>query len=137
MVPDAARALDHVLALRPDVRDEWLRKRKLKNDPRRTRIGGLLRMISIDELPQLINVLRSDMSLVGPRPVVQQELRDHYKDDNCCYLLVRTGLSGLWQINGRNLTNYQQRVHLDSWYVRNWSLWGGTLPAVISRRGAY
>jgi Undecaprenyl-phosphate galactose phosphotransferase WbaP len=143
MVPDAARALDHVLALHPDARDEWLRMRKLKNDPRRTRIGGLLRMTSIDELPQLINVLRGDMSLVGPRPVVQQELRDHYKDDNCYYLLVRPGLSGLWQISGRNLTSYQQRVYLDSWYVRNWSLWGDiiilfrTLPAVISRRGAY
>jgi lipopolysaccharide/colanic/teichoic acid biosynthesis glycosyltransferase len=97
----------------------------------------LLRMTSIDELPQLINVLRGEMSLVGSRPVVQQELRDHYKDDNCYNLLVRPGLSGLWQISGRNLTNYQQRVHLDSWDVRNWSLWGGTLPAVISRRGAY
>jgi Undecaprenyl-phosphate galactose phosphotransferase WbaP len=143
MVPDAANVLDQVLAHHPEARDEWLRTRKLKNDPRTTKIGSLLRVTSIDELPQLINVLRGDMSLVGPRPVVQQELRDHYKDDNSYYMLVRPGLTGLWQISGRNLTNYEQRVHLDSWYVRNWSLWGDiiilfrTLPVVIAGRGAY
>jgi Undecaprenyl-phosphate galactose phosphotransferase WbaP len=143
MVPDAANVLDQVLAHHPEARDEWLRTRKLKNDPRTTKIGNLLRVTSIDELPQFINVLRGDMSLVGPRPVVQQELREHYKTDNSYYLLVRPGLTGLWQISGRNLTDYQQRVHLDSWYVRNWSLWGDiiilfrTLPVVISRRGAY
>jgi undecaprenyl-phosphate galactose phosphotransferase len=143
MVPDAVRVLDEVLSCHPEARDEWLRTRKLKNDPRITKIGNLLRVTSIDELPQLINVLRGDMSLVGPRPVVQQELREHYKDDNSYYVLVRPGLTGLWQISGRNLTNYEQRVHLDSWYVRNWSLWGDiiilfrTLPVVISGRGAY
>jgi len=143
MVPDAAKVLDQVLAHHPEARDEWLRTRKLKNDPRTTKIGNLLRVTSIDELPQLINVLRGDMSLVGPRPVVQQELREYYKGDNSYYLLVRPGLTGLWQISGRNHTNYEQRVHLDSWYVRNWSLWSDiiimfrTLPVVISGRGAY
>ena len=143
MVPDAAEVLDYVLKHQPGARDEWQRTRKLKNDPRTTGIGSLLRVTSIDELPQLINVLRGDMSLVGPRPVVHQELSEYYKGDNSYYLLVRPGLTGLWQISGRNLTNYEQRVHLDSWYVRNWSLWGDimilfrTLPVVISRRGAY
>jgi undecaprenyl-phosphate galactose phosphotransferase len=83
------------------------------------------------------------MSLVGPRPVVQRELCDHYKNDNSYYVLVRPGLTGLWQISGRNSTGYEQRVHLDSWYVRNWSFWGDliilfrTFPVVISGRGAY
>jgi len=143
MVLDAAKVLDDVLEHCPGAREEWLRTRKLRNDPRTTWIGNLLRLSSIDELPQLINVLRGDMSLVGPRPVVHQELREHYKDDNCYYMLVRPGLTGLWQTSGRNLTNYEQRVCLDSWYVRNWSLWGDivilfrTVPAVISGRGAY
>ena len=143
MVPDAAAVLEQVLALDPEARDEWLRTRKLKNDPRITRIGKLLRVTSVDELPQLINVVLGDMSLVGPRPVVQQELREHYKGDSSYYLLVRPGLTGLWQISGRNLTDYQQRVHLDSWYVRNWSLWSDivilfrTIPVVIAGRGAY
>ena len=143
MVPDAAAVLEQALALDPEAREEWLRTRKLKNDPRITRIGKLLRVTSIDELPQLINVVLGDMSLVGPRPVVQQELHEHYKGDNSYYLLVRPGLTGLWQISGRNLTDYQQRVHLDSWYVRNWSLWSDivilfrTIPVVIAGHGAY
>ena len=143
MVPDAARVLDQVLACHPEARKEWLSTRKLKNDPRITRVGKLLRVASIDELPQLINVLRGDMSLVGPRPVVQEELREHYKGDNAHYLFVRPGLTGLWQISGRSHADYEQRVYLDSWYVRNWSLWGDiiillrTLPVVISGRGAY
>jgi UDP-galactose-lipid carrier transferase len=113
------------------------RTRQLKNDPRTTTIGNLLRVSSIEELPQLINVLRGDMSLVGPCPVVHRDLREHYKSDNSCYLLVRPGLTGLWQVSARNLTNYEQRVHLDSWYVRNWTLWGDiiilfrAIPAVI------
>jgi exopolysaccharide production protein ExoY len=143
MVPDAAAVLEQVLALDPEAREEWSRTRKLKNDPRITRLGKFLRVTSIDELPQLINVVLGDMSLVGPRPVVQQELHEHYKGDNSCYLLVRPGLTGLWQISGRNLTGYQQRVHLDSRYVRNWSLWGDivilfrTIPVVIAGQGAY
>jgi Undecaprenyl-phosphate galactose phosphotransferase WbaP len=143
MVPNAAEVLDTLLANDPTAQDEWLRARKLRDDPRITKFGKLLRVTSIDELPQLYNVFRGDMSLVGPRPVVQRELCDHYKDDNSYYVLVRPGLTGLWQISGRNSTSYEQRVHLDSWYVRNWSLWGDliilfrTFPVVILGRGAY
>jgi Undecaprenyl-phosphate galactose phosphotransferase WbaP len=142
MVPDAVRVLDELLACHPEVREEWLRTRKLKSDPRITRIGNFLRQTSIDELPQLVNVLRGDMSIVGPRPVVHQELRELYKGDNSYYLLVRPGLTGLWQISGRNHLNYERRVHLDSWYVRNWTLLGDiiillrTIPVVISGHGA-
>jgi UDP-galactose-lipid carrier transferase len=89
-----------------------------------TWIGNVLRVSGIDELPQLINVLRGDMSLVGPWSAVQQELREHYKDDNFYYLLVRPGLTGLWQNSGSDCTSYEERVYLDSWYIRNWTLWG-------------
>jgi len=143
MVPDAAGVLERVLMLDPDAREEWLRTRKLKNDPRITRIGKVLRVTSIDELPQLINVVLGDMSLVGPRPVVPQELQQHYKSDASYYLQVRPGLTGLWQISGRNHTDYEQRARLDSAYVCNWTLWGDivilfrTIPVVIARKGAY
>jgi Undecaprenyl-phosphate galactose phosphotransferase WbaP len=143
MVPNAAGVLEILLARNPEARREWLATQKLRDDPRATRVGGILRAASIDELPQLFNVLRGNMSLVGPRPVVQQELSLHYKSDNSYYLLVRPGVTGLWQISGRNDVGYEQRVHLDAWYVRNWSLWSDiiilarTVPAVIIGRGAY
>lgn len=143
MVPNAAASLDNLLACNAEVRREWMKTRKLRNDPRTTKLGAFLRLASIDELPQLINVLRGDMSLVGPRPVTAQELNDHYKSDHSYYLLVRPGITGLWQISGRNDIGYDTRVHMDAWYVRNWSLWSDiiilarTLPVVISRRGAY
>jgi undecaprenyl-phosphate galactose phosphotransferase len=143
MVPNATAALEQMLKHCPTTRDEWHRKKKLRNDPRMTRVGTLLRVTSMDELPQLFNVLRGDMSLVGPRPVTRDELHDHYKGDNCYYELVRPGMTGLWQVSGRNDTDYERRVHLDGWYVRNWSLWGDimillrTLPAVITGHGAY
>jgi exopolysaccharide production protein ExoY len=95
MVPDAAAVLEQALAPDPEAREEWLRTRKLRNDPRITWIGKLLRVTSIDELPQLIDVVLGDMSLVGPRPVVQQELHEHYKGDNSYCPLVRPGLTGL------------------------------------------
>jgi len=143
MIPNAAAVLEQLLARSPAAQREWNSTHKLRNDPRKTKIGSMLRAASIDELPQLINVLRGEMSLVGPRPVVQQELLDHYKSDHSYYLLVRPGITGLWQISGRSDTDYERRVHLDAWYVRNWSLWGDiiilaqTLPAVIATRGAY
>jgi undecaprenyl-phosphate galactose phosphotransferase len=136
MVPNAAKAPEQVLSCQ-GAREEWSRARSLKSDPRTTTIGTLLRVSSIEELPQLINVLRGDMSLVGPRPVVHQELPEHDKADNSYYLLVRPGLTGLWQVSGGNHANCEQRMHLDSWYVRNWTLWGDivilfrTIPAVI------
>jgi lipopolysaccharide/colanic/teichoic acid biosynthesis glycosyltransferase len=137
MVMNAAEVLDHVLASDPESREEWVRTRKVGDDPRVTRIGKLLRATSIDELPQLINVLLGDMSLVGPRPVVCQERREHCEVDTSQHPLVRPGLTGLWQISGRNHTDDEQRV-LDSWYVRNWSLWSDvvillrTISVVIS-----
>jgi Undecaprenyl-phosphate galactose phosphotransferase WbaP len=143
MVPNAAAVLDYVLANDPAAGREWRATHKLREDPRTTRLGTFLRATSIDEVPQLINVLRGDMSLVGPRPVVQQELHDHYGSDNSYYLLVRPGITGLWQVSGRNDIDYERRVQLDAWYVRNWSLWNDlvilaqTVPVVIARHGAY
>ncbi|MCP4148665.1 MAG: UDP-phosphate galactose phosphotransferase, partial [bacterium] len=95
---------------------------KLKNDPRITPIGAILRKTSLDELPQLWNVIKGEMSLVGPRPIVQKELK-FYGDDVAYYLEAKPGMTGLWQISGRSSTEYKDRVYLDMWYVRNWTLW--------------
>jgi undecaprenyl-phosphate galactose phosphotransferase len=143
MVPAAGEVLARVLAEDPRARAEWERDRKLKNDPRITRIGRFLRKTSLDELPQLFNVIRGEMSLVGPRPVVADEL-GLYGQAQIYYLQVRPGLTGLWQISGRNDVDYERRVSLDTWYVRNWTLWYDiyillrTLLVVPSRSsGAY
>ncbi len=142
MVPNATEVLEKLLAEDPEARAEWERDHKLRNDPRITRLGHILRKLSLDELPQLFNVLRGDMSLVGPRPVVPDELQ-RYGDAKVYYLMVRPGLTGLWQISGRNDVDYDQRVALDTWYVRNWTLWNDivilfkTLVVVPSRAGAY
>jgi len=114
----------------------------LKDDPRVTWIGRFLRRFSLDELPQLWNVLAGDMSLVGPRPIVVSEI-ERYGLDYAAYEAVRPGLTGLWQVSGRNDTTYQERVDYDSYYVRNWSLRLDakiaikTFRAVISGTGAY
>ncbi len=142
MVPDADRTLAELLARDPQAREEWERDFKLKNDPRITPIGAFLRRTSLDELPQLWNVLKGEMSLVGPRPVVQEELA-RYGDQVGYYLEARPGITGLWQISGRNDTGYEDRVALDSWYVRNWSLWYDfvvlvkTVRVVLKQDGAY
>jgi UDP-galactose-lipid carrier transferase len=142
MVPDAAAVLQRLLESDPQALREWRSAQKLRNDPRRTKLGCVLRVTSVDELPQLINVLKGEMSLVGPRPVVHDELVQHYKDDHNYYMMVRPGITGLWQISGRNGIGYAERVHLDSWYVRNWTLWTdiiilmSTIPAVCKRTGA-
>jgi Undecaprenyl-phosphate galactose phosphotransferase WbaP len=142
MVPDAEARLARLLAEDPEARAEWERDRKLRNDPRITRIGRFLRGTAIDELPQLLNVLRGEMSFVGPRPVTRSEL-PLYGDEVSAYLDVRPGLTGLWQASGRNDLSYARRVALDAWYVRNWSAWLDlvvllkTMPAVLARRGAY
>ena len=126
----------------PTMREEWEREFKLKDDPRITSIGHFLRRTSLDELPQLWNVLRGDMSLVGPRPVVEVEL-EKYGDDVDYYLHVKPGMTGLWQVSGRNDVDYETRVALDAWYVRNWSLWNDlvilikTVRVVLQRDGAY
>ena len=111
MVIDAQARLADLLARDPDARAEWERDFKLKNDPRVTALGAFIRKTSLDELPQLINVLRGDMSLVGPRPVVADEV-ERYGDDKVFYLMARPGITGLWQISGRNDIDYDSRVAL-------------------------
>lgn len=135
------RLKEHLLA-DPLAAEEWETTRKLKKDPRLTAIGSSLRRSSIDELPQLINVLRGDMSLVGPRPVVAEELA-HYGRDAAHYLSVRPGLTGAWQVSGRNDVSYAERVRLDTEYCTTWSLAKDlqimllTIPALFSGRGSY
>ena len=142
MVLDADHVLQHLLETDEVIRAEWNREFKLKNDPRVTKIGRFLRETSLDELPQIWNVLKGDMSLVGPRPVVAEELQ-RYGDARSLYLQVRPGITGLWQISGRNNVDYSYRVALDTWYVRNWSLWYDlailvkTVSVVFGRKGAY
>jgi len=142
MRADADKILEELLENDPAARSEWEKDFKLKNDPRVTPVGHFLRKTSLDELPQLINVLKGEMSLVGPRPVVQEELA-RYGEQRGLYLQVTPGITGLWQISGRNDTSYAGRVALDAWYVQNWSLWYDiailfkTVDVVIKRRGAY
>ncbi|WP_431269938.1 sugar transferase [Dankookia sp. P2] len=123
MVMDADQRLAALLAADPAAAEEWATRRKLPRDPRITRIGAFLRRTSLDELPQLFNVLRGEMSLVGPRPVVQEELDLHYSPAAAAaYCEMRPGVTGLWQISGRSDTTYVERVTLDTRYVRGWSL---------------
>jgi Undecaprenyl-phosphate galactose phosphotransferase WbaP len=142
MVVDSEQQLEALLQQRPDLRKEWTRDQKLKNDPRVSAIGHFLRRTSMDELPQLLNVLRGEMSLVGPRPVVKFEM-DRYGKDEVYYHMVRPGMTGLWQVNGRSDADYDARVYLDSWYVKNWSLSYDliilfkTVGVVMQRNGAY
>lgn len=143
MVTDSQARLDALLAADPAARAEWEATRKLKNDPRITRIGRFLRATSLDELPQLINVLRGEMAIVGPRPVTQSELDRYYGAAAAHYLTVRPGITGLWQVSGRSETSYDQRVALDVAYVSQASLLADirillkTPAAVLSRRGAH
>ena len=142
MRADAADVLEHYLEAHPELRAEWERDHKLKNDPRVTTIGRVLRKTSLDELPQLWNVIRGEMSLVGPRPIVEAEI-DKYGEIYRQYLLVRPGITGMWQVSGRNNTSYQERIELDRYYVQNWSPWLDfhllirTARIVFNRSGAY
>lgn len=142
MSPDSDRLLADLLAISADARAEWARDFKLKNDPRITPIGHFLRKTSLDELPQIWNVLVGDMSLVGPRPVVTAEL-ERYGNQVDYYLEARPGITGLWQISGRNDVSYDTRVYLDAWYVKNWSLFNDivilfrTVRVIFRREGAY
>ena len=142
MVPNAEKALDQLLENNPVLKAEWDKEHKLKDDPRISKLGAFLRRSSLDELPQLFNVLLSEMSLVGPRPIVFQELQK-YGIEQSYYLMVRPGMTGLWQVSGRNDVDYDTRVYLDAWYVKNWSLWYDlailfkTVKVVLWRRGAY
>jgi Undecaprenyl-phosphate galactose phosphotransferase WbaP len=142
MLPDAERVLSGILERDPALKAEWLRDHKLKEDPRVTAVGRLLRRTSLDELPQLWNVLKGDMSLVGPRPVVREELLRYGRAVDV-YLAVRPGITGLWQVMGRNDTEYRRRVALDVWYVCHQSLLldlsilARTAIVVLQRTGAY
>jgi undecaprenyl-phosphate galactose phosphotransferase len=142
MVMDADRVLSAYLANNLEAQAEWSRDHKLRNDPRVTALGRFLRRTSLDELPQLINVLKGEMTLVGPRPVVHEEL-ERYGDVLRAYLSVRPGVTGIWQVSGRNDTSYDERVALDAWYVENRSLLLDfkillrTLTVPFGGRGAY
>jgi undecaprenyl-phosphate galactose phosphotransferase len=142
MVPNAETLLQHLLVADPDLRSEWERDHKLKDDPRVTPIGRFLRATSLDELPQLWNVLKGDMSLVGPRPVTREELL-RYGRNQVIYMLVRPGITGLWQVSGRNFVEYRKRVAMDVCYVKNQSmvldLWilAKTVLVVVTRHGAF
>lgn len=143
MYKDADVRLKEILATDPLARQEWDRSFKLKNDPRVTPIGNFLRKTSLDELLQIINVLRGEMSLVGPRPVTQKEIDEFYREQARLCFCVLPGITGLWQVSGRSNTSYGYRIELDSWYVRNWNLWLDivilikTVGAVLKRDGAY
>jgi len=134
--------LRNYLNANPQAAEEWRATRKLKFDPRVTVVGTVLRKLSLDELPQLINILRGEMSVVGPRPVVDEEL-NLYDSFAAYYLRTRPGLTGLWQISGRNDVSYESRIAFDTQYVQNWSLIGDfaiivkTIPAVCMARGSY
>ncbi len=142
MVVNAQEVLKDLLERDPVARADWEKDFKLKNDPRINPIGHFLRRTSLDELPQLWNVLVGDMSLVGPRPVVQAEL-ERYGEDVVYYLMTKPGMTGLWQVSGRNDVDYDTRVYFDAWYVKNWSLWTDiailfkTISVVTGSRGAY
>ena len=142
MVPDAEEKLKKYLAENPEARREWEESFKLTNDPRVTKLGSWLRRTSLDELPQLWNVIRGEMSLVGPRPIVQAEVARYGKNIRE-YYMVLPGITGMWQVSGRSDTTYPERVAMDTWYVRNWSVWIDimylfkTVKAVLQSRGAY
>jgi Undecaprenyl-phosphate galactose phosphotransferase WbaP len=142
MVSNADRILETYLEQHPEHRLEWQLDHKLKNDPRITRVGRWLRRYSLDELPQLINIVAGHMSLVGPRPIVKSEIA-RYATSYDLYTRVLPGLTGLWQVSGRNNTTYGERVAFDEYYIRNWSIWMDiyiltrTFTAVVNAHGAY
>jgi exopolysaccharide biosynthesis polyprenyl glycosylphosphotransferase len=133
---------DEIIDQRPELKKELEKNHKLKNDPRVTRLGALLRKYSLDELPQLFNVLRNEMALVGPRMISPEEVRD-YDRWGINLLTVKPGITGLWQVSGRSDISYDERVQLDMYYIRNWSIWLDlqllirTIPVVIYGKGAY
>lgn len=122
MVTNSQEVLEILLSTDPQAKIEWKKDFKLKDDPRITRIGKFIRKTSLDELPQLFNVLKGEMSLVGQRPIVEEKL-ERYAGEVDYYLMAKPGMTGLWQFSGRNDVDYDTRVYFDSWYVKNWSLW--------------
>jgi len=142
MYLDASQRLEELIESDPQIKKEWEEEFKLKNDPRVTKIGNFLRRTSLDELPQILNVLQGKMSLVGPRPIIEAEI-EKYGEYFEYFKAVKPGITGLWQVSGRSDLNYKERVQLDVWYVRNWSagldviILIKTFVTVLSRRGSY
>lgn len=142
MIKNSQQVLDQLLASDPAAKEEWDKDFKLKNDPRITKVGHFIRKTSLDELPQLWNVFKGEMSLVGPRPIIDSEL-ERYESNVEYYLMAKPGMTGLWQVSGRNDVDYSERVYFDAWYVKNWSLWNDiailfkTINVVLKRDGAY
>lgn len=142
MVVNADQVLAHYFEQYPQLRADWEKDQKLKDDPRITRVGKFLRQTSLDEMPQLWNVLQGEMSMVGPRPIIQDEV-PRYRDKFDLYLQVLPGITGLWQVSGRNNVTYDERVNFDTYYVRNWSVWLDiyilirTVKVVLAGDGAY
>ena len=142
MVPRAEQVLQLILAEDADLMDEYVKYHKLRADPRVTRVGRFLRRTSLDELPQVLNVLRGEMSLVGPRPYLLRESDDmgEARDE---ILRVPPGITGLWQVSGRNHASFGERIEIDVYYVRDWSVWldivllARTVRALFVDRGAY
>lgn len=143
MFNDADERLREILASNPEFRQEWEQSRKLKKDPRVTMVGAFLRKTSLDELPQFWNVLIGDLSVVGPRAVVEDELRDHFGMKAIKVFSIRPGITGLWQVSGRSDTSYSRRIQLDEEYVEKHSLLmdlkliGLTVRTMFSTKGAY
>lgn len=142
MCVNSKEVLEHLLATDPAAKAEWDKEFKLKDDPRITKSGAFLRKTSLDELPQLWNVLKGEMSLVGPRPIVRSEMARYGKYIKE-YMMVRPGITGIWQTSGRNDIDYPERVQMDNWYVHNWSVWldlvllWRTIGVVAACNGAY
>ena len=142
MRTDASARLEQLLASDPKAAAEWAEFQKLRNDPRITVLGRLLRKSSLDELPQLLNIMRGEMSVVGPRPVTSAEIH-RYGGEYAYYTAVRPGVLGLWQVSGRNKLTYPERIKLDVKYVKDWSIWLDfeillrAIPVVLFGRGAY
>ena len=144
MYPDADQRLQKILESSQDLSEEWKKNYKLKNDPRITPIGAFLRKSSLDELPQFWNVLKGDLSIVGPRPVVKDEIDTFYHVKAHKILSIRPGITGIWQVSGRNdIHSYEKRVLMDEYYVENHSLLldikliAKTIPAILFSKGAY
>lgn len=137
MAMDSEQRLNHILTTDPLAAAEWEQTQKLRSDPRITKLGAFLRKSSIDELPQLWNVLRGEMSIVGPRPITRAEL-DRYGKQRRYYLLVRPGITGLWQVSGRSSLGYDKRIRYDREYLEDWSWLGEfwillmTVPAILN-----
>ncbi|RGJ28016.1 sugar transferase [Fusobacterium varium] len=142
---DAEKRLEEMLSKDEKLREEFYKNFKLKNDPRITEVGKFLRKTSLDEFPQFINVIKGEMSFVGPRPVVQKEVDMYYGEENSRKIfIVKPGITGMWQANGRSdVENYDERIALDLYYIRNWSLWLDviitvkTIKNVVGKKGAY